>query len=954
MPAAPPFPVAAPDVRDGLTPVEFGVEPAWFRVPAGEKVDYRSRSGALSVAALVVGVVGLAMYAAAVAAGVGGHVFGVVSLGAALAGAASACGAAALGPARARLGWGLLGVAILAYGVSTVCYAVVRDAAARFPSVLDFGLFAFYPLGFGALVAFVRRRVPGFVGVLWLDCVLGAVVLAAVGVVAVWPQLDGVFNAVVAGGLMYFIGDLGFLGFLLAAFALSGWRRGRSMTFLAAGAALLALLDGVWVVDIAHGAQTPPVLQAIGWPAALLLLAAGALWKVPAVTTSASGWVKVGVAALSATLCLPIVLLSDAATPQNALAGVALGLVVVRFTITLLKNSQLTLTDSLTGLANRQLLLDRIEQGLRRQSRYGRTLAVVFVDLDDFKEINDSRGHDVGDRVLVAVGDRLRMALRREDTVARERGSRDTISRLGGDEFVVLLEGLRGPDDAGLVVARVLSELQAPLVVDAHAVSLEASAGVSVAPPGEVRGAVELVRDADTAMYAAKRAGKGRYELFQADMRAEVIARTDLIHALRYAVADGQLRLLYQPQVDVFSGHITGVEALVRWEHPERGLLTPDRFITAAESAGLIAAIDDWVMHEACAQLGKWDAAGLPALQMAVNVSAGRLVTGDLAGDIAAMLSDTLIGPERLEVEITETVAVDYDGEAVDAIRGVRDLGVRVAIDDFGMGHSALSRLQSFPVDRLKIDRSFVFPLTSHGARGSIADAMIALGQSLGLEVLAEGVETREHLHALRALGCRTAQGYLFSRPVAAEQIASFARAGAPLSPAADQPVALDAFDFEPSTANQERLTRTLLAELQRVTGLETTYLTSIHWEDALQHITHARNTGTIDIPEGLVVDWSSTVCRRALEQGITYTDDVRATFPDSEAGEELGLQTYLSVPLLDHNGDVQGTLCGASSKRVTLGPEAVLVAQRFGEIITQGVSVARPGDPVMARDGAR
>jgi predicted signal transduction protein with EAL and GGDEF domain len=635
------------------------------------------------------------------------------------------------------------------------------------------------------------------------------------------------------------------------------------------------------------------------------------------------------------------------------LGAVALGLVIVRLGLSLRENAGLFATiqraalhDPLTGLANRRLLLDRLEQGLARRSRRGGVTGVLFVDLDDFKAINDAHGHDMGDEVLVAVGERLRDVLRAEDTVARSSADetspqpRDTIGRLGGDEFVVLLEDLKDPAAVAVVAERILARVRVPLVLGGHELSLDASVGITLSSAD--RSPTEVLRDADTAMYAAKRAGKGRYQLFQTVMHEEVVARTELIRDLRAAVADGQLRVLYQPQVDLASGRLTGVEALVRWEHPERGLLTPDRFLPEAESAGIIVAIDDWVMREACAQLREWDLAGLAPLQMAVNVSMRRLVSRDLAGNVATVLRGTHLAPERLEVEITEATAVEHDCDAVAAIRSVRDLGVRVAIDDFGMGHSALSRLQSFPVDRLKIDRTFIAPLTSHGARGSIADAMIAIAQSLGLEVVAEGVETREHLHALRALGCASGQGYLFSKPVPADTIEHYAQTGLALSPAADQPVAADAFDFEPSPANHERLTRTLLAELQRVTGLETTYLTRIDWDDTLQHITHARNTGTIDIPEGLTVDWSNTLCRQALEEGITYTDDVRTTFADSQAAEELGLQTYLSVPLVDDDGAIQGTLCGASSKRVSLGPEAIQVMERFGEIITQGIGVTR------------
>lgn len=263
---------------------------------------------------------------------------------------------------------------------------------------------------------------------------------------------------------------------------------------------------------------------------------------------------------------------------------------------------------------------------------------------------------------------------------------------------------------------------------------------------------------------------------------------------------------------------------------------------------------------------------------------------------------------------------------------------MRVAIDDFGMGHSALSRLQTFPVDRLKIDRSFIASLTEGAARGSIADAMLAMGQSLGLDVIAEGVETHDHLRALRTLGCRSAQGYLFSKPVAASEIERLAQAGTTLAASVGNGSSRGV-DAEASSAERERRIRSLLAELQRLTGLESTYLTSIDWDNAFQNITHARNAGTIDIPEGLTVDWSDTLCRRALVQGVTYTDDVAATFPDSSAGKDLGLQTYVSVPLLNGDGGIEGTLCGASSRRLALGSDAVQVMERFAQIISSGIN---------------
>jgi hypothetical protein len=334
---------------------------------------------------------------------------------------------------------------------------------------------------------------------------------------------------------------------------------------------------------------------------------------------------------------------------------------------------------------------------------------------------------------------------------------------------------------------------------------------------------------------------------------------------------------------------------------------------------------------------------------MAVNVSARRLATKDLASTVEAAIRSAGIAAHRLEIELTETVAVEHNDLAVAAIVAVRELGVRAAIDDFGMGHSALSRLQSFPVDRIKIDRSFVAPLTTGSEHGSIADAMIALGQSLGLDVVAEGVETREQWHALRALGCQSAQGYLFSKPVTADHILQLCRAGgslAPLDRSADSGGGSLPDQSGRLSNRHDRLVRNLLAELQRLTGLETTYLTRIDHANAVQHIMHSHNTGALDIVEGLRVSWSDTVCRHALEQGVNYTDDVSATFPDSRAAQDAGLQTYVSVPLINSDGDTVGTLCGGSSVRVALGHETVQVMERFAKMISQGVAASSPAVP--------
>jgi len=577
--------------------------------------------------------------------------------------------------------------------------------------------------------------------------------------------------------------------------------------------------------------------------------------------------------------------------------------------------TRLALHDPLTGLANRALLHDRLEHAL--SARSSGTTAVLLLDLDEFKTVNDVSGHAVGDGVLVEAARRLRACVRPGDTVAR----------LGGDEFVVVLQDAGDVEGAAGAAARILTAIGEPMAIGDERFAVEASVGITLTDPDAPRDAVELLRDADTAMYAAKSAGKGRCKLFEPDMHDKLVAHTELVRDMRTAVTDGQLCLLYQPQVDLRSGRMTGVEALVRWQHPAHGLLTPDRFIPAAESSRAIIAIDDWVLGEACRQLQAWDDAGLPPLAMAVNVSAHRLVSGDLAAAIGAVTRETGIDPARLEVEITETVAVYHEADAVATIARVRALGAQVAIDDFGMGHSALSRLQNFPVDRVKIDRSFVTPLTQGAAHGSIADAMLVLARSLGLGVVAEGVETEEHLQALHSLGCAAAQGYLFSRPAPPAEIERLASSGGTLAPPCGSPAG-------PSSPAGERLTRNLLAELQRLTGLESTYLSRIDSREALQHITHARNTGALEIPKGLAVAWADTVCRRALEQGVSYTDDVAGTFPDSTAARDLGLQTYVSVPLRASDGALEGMLCGVSSLRVPLGPETVQVMERYAQLI--------------------
>ncbi|SDC95642.1 PAS domain S-box-containing protein/diguanylate cyclase (GGDEF) domain-containing protein [Geodermatophilus telluris] len=426
--------------------------------------------------------------------------------------------------------------------------------------------------------------------------------------------------------------------------------------------------------------------------------------------------------------------------------------------------ARLALHDPLTGLANRTLLADRLAHALA--DRRARRHAVLLVDLDDFKAVNDECGHEAGDAVLTAVARRLESVVRPADTVAR----------LGGDEFVVLMEDVEGRRDVVAVAERLLGALREPVAFGDERFTVGGSVGVALTGGTDRRGMDDLLRDADLAMYVAKSGGKNRVRVFERGMREEVTAQDELVRDLRAAVANGELRVLYQPQVDLRTGVVTGMEALARWQSPSRGLVEPAGFIPAAESSGVVDAIDDWVIGEACRQLRAWDDAGLAGLGVAVNVSARRLGTGDLAVALAAAARDAGVDPARLEIEVPEAVAAGPDAAA--GIREVRALGVRVAIDDFGTGSSSLSRLQDLPLDRLKIDTTSVALLAADAAAGSLADAVIALGNSLGLQVVAEGVEEPGQLAALRALGCDTGQGHLFGSPVPADAVTALLRGG--------------------------------------------------------------------------------------------------------------------------------------------------------------------------------
>ncbi len=460
------------------------------------------------------------------------------------------------------------------------------------------------------------------------------------------------------------------------------------------------------------------------------------------------------------------------AQPVRTRDGRALGAVVALHEVTAHRRAEEQLTqralnDPLTNLPNRVLLRDRIDRALEAAGRGHRLPALLFLDLDGFKAVNDSVGHDAGDEVLVTVADRLRCAL----------PTGHTLARLGGDEFAVLLEETDA-DDAVQLAERLLPLMGERFAVHGLDMVVTASVGVAVPDPGTATTSGDLLRNADLAMYAAKESGKSQVQLYDPSMHATIVARTSLERGLRRALDEDELVLHYQPVVSFRTGRVTGVEALVRWQSPERGLVPPLEFVPLAEATGLVVPMGTWVLEEACRQLRTWDgdpASGLAGLEVAVNVSPRQLLEPGFYEQVRDTLAQHGLAPHRLTVEITESALADV-GPSLRVLQQLKDLGVMLSLDDFGTGYSSLARLRLFPVHTVKIDRSFVQEIERDGD-APLVSATIALAGALGLSTVAEGVEGLEQERFLRAQGCDAAQGYRYSRPLPAPDVPEAVRA---------------------------------------------------------------------------------------------------------------------------------------------------------------------------------
>jgi diguanylate cyclase (GGDEF)-like protein/PAS domain S-box-containing protein len=413
--------------------------------------------------------------------------------------------------------------------------------------------------------------------------------------------------------------------------------------------------------------------------------------------------------------------------------------------------------DALTELPNRALFLDRLKQALARARWHQRLVAVLFLDIDHFKNINDSLGHDAGDRLLQELAKRLGGALRDGDTVAR----------FGGDEFVILLDDVAAPGDVRALAHKLLAVLAAPFPAADAVLHVSASIGISLFP-ADGEDAATLLKHADTAMYRAKESGRNTSRFYSADMSARAFERLTLESALRHALAREELVLHYQPQVEIGSGRVLAVEALLRWQHPELGLVTPTEFVPVLEETGLIVAVGEWVLRSACAAAAAWHAGGHAGLRVAVNLSSRQFNDGGLVARVEAALAAAGLAPGQLELEITEGLLLHHGPATLEALAALRRLGVRVALDDFGTGYSSFTYLRRFPIDTLKIDRQFVLDLPDDANDAAITRAIVAMGQGMGLDLVAEGVETEAQRDFLAALGCTLMQGYLFSRPLPA------------------------------------------------------------------------------------------------------------------------------------------------------------------------------------------
>jgi diguanylate cyclase (GGDEF)-like protein len=666
-----------------------------------------------------------------------------------------------------------LGAAIMAFGAGNMIFLgwTQFQTAPPVPSPADIAYLLVYPCVAAAVICLLRSESGSTPRGLWLDGSLGAAGAATALAAVLSPVLrstGGPVGPAVVGAAST-VGDLLLIAMIFGALAVRGLRGGSMWLWLAAGLATYCAADVSYTLHVAAGTHAAGTFWTCLWAAGITIVPFG-LWRPERSLPIDSGrspamLVIPGVATVTAVVVLVLSSFDQLPTVVIALATVTLALALVRTFVAFRQVRRLSdahrqaVTDELTGLGNRRALFEIGQKRFEKTDSAAR-IAMMLIDLDDFKEVNDSLGHHGGDELLRETARRL---------AARVRHS-DLLVRLGGDEFALVVK--LAPDEEAMASAeRILDRVRQPFVIDGVRLRVGASAGVAECDSSE--GSVaELLRRADVAMYAAKASGAS-IELYDPQLDEDNRTRLETIQHLDAAIVHDQFVLHYQPKIDVASGRITGAEALVRWQHPDRGLLYPDTFLPLVEQSGMMGALTRLVLRASVAQIAVWRAAGM-SMSVAVNLSASDLLDEHLADRILALLREHGVPVEALELEITESVLMTDPERAREVLQRLTGLGLRIAVDDYGTGYCSLAYLRDMPVDELKIDRSFIASMTEDPRSAAIVRSTIELAHALALEVVAEGVEHEDALEALVGYGCDFAQGYFFSRPLAPAAFTAF------------------------------------------------------------------------------------------------------------------------------------------------------------------------------------
>jgi diguanylate cyclase (GGDEF)-like protein len=669
---------------------------------------------------------------------------------------------------RERSAWLLLAIGIGFFAAADIYWTLAIEGTAHppSPSLADAGYLFFYPCAFAMIVGLVRSHLRDLHVSVWLDGAIGGLAVAAVGSALVLEPLVHTTHgalASVATNMAYPLGDLALIVLVFGVFALSGWRPGRTWLLIAMGFAVMAVADSVYLFRVAEGSYVAGTVLDALWPAGLLLLSYAA-WSTP----RARERVQLGGRAMLLAPCvfgavaLFLLIRSNyvrLGTAPEILASAALLTAGLRFALTFYDVRRLSevreraaRTDDLTGLANRRHFYSRLNDAIEGCRVRGSSFALLTVDLDHFKELNDTLGHYAGDLLLAQIGPRIQSVVRDE-----------TVARLGGDEFGLVL---RDASAAAAAAGRVHEALRRPFEVEGLTVSIQASVGIAIFPD-DAQSTDGLLQRADVAMYQAKE-DRTRYAFYAPGSNPNSRERLGLVTDLKEAVEQGGLIVYYQPQVDLRTNTVSGVEALVRWQHPQHGLLGADRFVAIAEQTGVMRELTASVLEQALAQQRAWLDEGRE-LDLAVNVSATNLLDSAFLGNLRRQLARWRTPPGMLRLEITESVLISEGSRVNGVIDSLGEMGVNLSLDDFGTGYSPLSYLRELPVTQIKIDRSFIDSMMRDRDTATIVASLVDLARRLGIDVVAEGIETAGQLELLRSFECPFGQGYLFSRPLPAQ-----------------------------------------------------------------------------------------------------------------------------------------------------------------------------------------